>query len=126
VTSEGITVMKGNVVTILTNIGSPPQNASTFAYTPWPSSFSSTDILSCKQWAVGSNGTVEVQYTKGGSSVILVPDDVLDGSGICGGSIAGKAGAGSMSNGDRRNVNIPIASVFLGILLSLFYVVGRV
>lgn len=83
-------------------------------------------ILSCKQWAVGSNGTVEVQYTKGGTSVILVPDDVLDGSGICGGSIAGKAGAGSLSNGDRRNVNIPIASVFLGILLSLFYVVARV
>ena len=65
---------------------------------------------------------MEVQYTKGGSSVILVPDDVLDGSGICGGSIAGKASASSLENGDRRGVNIPIASVFLGILLSFFYV----
>ena len=65
---------------------------------------------------------MEVQYTKGGSSVILVPDDILDGSGFCGGSLSGKAGTSGLSNGDRRSVNIPIASVFLGILLLLFYV----
>lgn len=63
-----------------------------------------------------------MQYTKGGTSVILVPDDILDGSGFCGGSLAGKAQTSSLSNGDRRSVNIPIASVFLGILLLLFYV----
>jgi alpha-amylase len=62
VTSQGIAIMKGSVVTILTNIGSPvrfeskewicssltvydsqPQNTSMFAYTPWPHSFSSNE-----------------------------------------------------------------------------------
>lgn len=43
-------------------------------------------ILSCRQWAVGSNGTVDVEYTRGGVPVILVPDSVLQNSGLCGNS----------------------------------------
>jgi alpha-amylase len=146
--------MKGNVVTILTNIGSPvrfeskepiqalkcgvhsrkirahspihpglaasqvPSKLKTIYQGKRESKFDKIlSILSCKQWAVGSNGTVEVQYTKGGTSVILVPDDILDGSGLCGGSIAGKAKAGGLSNGSRRNASIPIIW-----LLLLFYV----
>jgi len=81
--SDGISIMKGDIVTMLTNIGSPPQNVSIYAYTPRENSFSFTDILSCQQWAVGSNGTVEVQYTKGGTPVILVPDNILQGAGLC-------------------------------------------
>lgn len=45
-------------------------------------------ILTCTQWVVGSNGTVSVQYTKGGVPTILVPDTVLQNSGICGHSDA--------------------------------------
>ncbi|KAI0256530.1 glycoside hydrolase family 13 protein [Lactifluus subvellereus] len=119
VTSQGLAIMKGNIVTILTNIGSPPQNTSMFAYTPWPSSFSSTDIFSCKQWAVGSGGTVEVQYTKGGTPVILVPDDILEGSGFCRDSGA-SSGSSRGSNGSRRYMNIPTAcAVFIAVLVSL-------
>jgi len=117
VTSQGIVIMKGSVVTILTNIGSPPQNTSMYAYTPWPLSFSSNDILSCKQWAVGSNGSVEVQYTSGGSPVILVPDEILHGSGLC---HAGEVTTSNTSNGCRWRVNVPLAVTFLGILLLSF------
>ncbi|KAH9997556.1 glycoside hydrolase family 13 protein [Russula vinacea] len=107
VTSQGLAIMKGNVVTIVTNIGSPPQNTSMYAYTPWPNSFSSNDILSCKQWAVGSNGSVEVEYSKGGTPVILVPDEILDASGLC-----------RVSNGGRLRINVPIAvTLFLFLLL---------
>lgn len=80
---DGISIMRGNVITILTNIGSPPANISIKAYTPWDNSFASTDIFTCTQWAVGSNGTVEVEYTKGGVPVILVPDAILKGAAMC-------------------------------------------
>ncbi|TFY81305.1 hypothetical protein EWM64_g2707 [Hericium alpestre] len=98
--SDGIAIMKGDVVTILTNIGSPPQNVSVVAYTPWENSFSSTEyaslvfshpapadtfysIFTCKQYAVGSNGTLEVQYTLGGVPVVLVPNDIIKDAGFC-------------------------------------------
>ncbi|TFK46032.1 alpha-amylase [Heliocybe sulcata] len=81
---HGISVMKGNVVSILTNIGSPPANTSVAVYTPWENNYATTDVLSCRQWAVGSNGTVDVEYTKGGQPVVLVPSDQLKGSGLCG------------------------------------------
>jgi alpha-amylase len=78
-----------------------------------------SSILSCKQWAVGSNGSVEVQYTKGGSPVILVPDDILHGSGLC--NAAGEVTTSNISDGCRWRVNVPLAVTFLsflGILLS--------
>jgi len=118
VTSQGIVIMKGSVVTILTNIGSPPQNTSMFAYTPWPHSFSSHDILTCKQWAVGSNGTVAVEYTKGGSPVILVPDDILQGSGLC--RAARGATTSNISKGCKWRVNIPLTVTFVWLLLLSF------
>jgi len=109
--------MKGNVVTIVTNIGSPPQNTSMYAYTPWPSSFSSHDILTCKQVAVGSNGSVEVEYTKGGTPTVLVPDDILEGSGLCGATE--EAPASNLSNGGRGRVKVPIVATFLWVLVLL-------
>jgi alpha-amylase len=42
--------------------------------------------LTCKQHVVGSNGTLAVEYSLGGVPTILVPESVLDGSGICGSS----------------------------------------
>jgi len=86
--ANGTVIMKGDVVTILTNIGSPPLNSSVYAFTPWASSSSSFDIFTCTQYAIGSNGSVEVAYSKpGGRPVVLVPDSVLQGSGLCGGQI---------------------------------------
>jgi alpha-amylase len=40
-------------------------------------------ILSCQQFVVGSNGSLEVEYSKGGMAHILVPRDLLENSGIC-------------------------------------------
>ncbi|KAI9466045.1 alpha-amylase [Lactarius psammicola] len=117
VTSDGLAIMKGNVVTIVTNIGSPPQNTSVFAYTPWPNFFSSTDILSCKQYAVGSGGTVEVEYSKGGKPVILVPDDILEGSTLCRAASQGQTVINN-SNGDERRMDVSVAiNVFFALIL---------
>ncbi|KAI0928231.1 hypothetical protein AcW1_005538 [Taiwanofungus camphoratus] len=80
----GIGIMKGEVVTILTNIGSPPQNVSIAVYTPLPRLLATTDILTCEQYVVGSNGTLEVSYTKGGVPTVLVPSYLLKNSGLCG------------------------------------------
>ncbi|KAI9446615.1 glycoside hydrolase family 13 protein [Lactarius indigo] len=123
VTSEGLAIMKGDVVTIMTNIGSPPQNTSMFAYTTWSNSYSSTDILSCKQYAVGSGGTVEVEYSKGGKPVILVPDEILEGSKLCRAANQGQVIVNSTgdSNGDGRHWNVSVTStVFFAILVLLF------
>jgi len=117
VASDGLAIMKGNVVTIMTNIGSAPQNTSMYAYSPWPSSFSSTDILSCTQYAVGSNGAVEVDYSKGGKAVILVPDDILKGSMVC----SPTSQTGLRSTSDGRRLNVPVATIFFAILVLLFY-----
>ncbi|KAI0057115.1 alpha-amylase [Artomyces pyxidatus] len=107
---DGISIMKGNVVTIMTNIGSPAQNVSVSAYTPWPSSFSSTDIFTCQQWAVGSNGSVEVQYTKGGTPVILVPDDLLKAANIC---QPVNVEAQARVNGALANAKLPVVGITL-------------
>ncbi|KAH9981459.1 alpha-amylase [Lactifluus volemus] len=127
-TSQGIAIMKGNVVTILTDIGSPPKNASMFAYTPWPSSFSTFDIFTCKQWAVGSRGTVEVQYTKGGTPVILVPNDILAGSGLCPEQSReqGSPWDSSKISGSRGYMTTPTAStVSIGVLVIVLVLVSQ-
>ena len=66
---------------------------------------------------MGSNGTVEVNYSKGGVPVILVSDDILEGSKLC--NAAGQSGLSS--TGDGRRLNVPVTStVFLAILVLLF------
>ncbi|OJT14173.1 Alpha-amylase 1 [Trametes pubescens] len=104
-TDDGIAFMKGDVITVLTNIGSPPQNVSISAHTPYDNSVSTTDILTCRQYAVGSNGSIEVEYSKGGVPVILVPDTKLDNSGLCGhvqASVVSQKGAQGNVNGDAN------------------------
>ncbi|KAI0698482.1 alpha-amylase [Cytidiella melzeri] len=83
-TGNGISFMKGPVITVLTNIGSPPQNVTVPVYTPYAGNLITTDILTCTQHVVGSNGTLAVQYSLGGVPTVLVPQSVLQGSGICG------------------------------------------
>ena len=62
---------------------------------------------------------MDVQYTKGGTPVILVPDDILQGSGLC--SVAGEAATSNISNGGRWGADVPLVLVlsvtFLGVLL---------
>ncbi|KDQ60585.1 glycoside hydrolase family 13 protein [Jaapia argillacea MUCL 33604] len=123
---NGISIMKGNVVSVLTNIGSPPANTSVAVYTPWDNSLATIDILTCRQWAVGSNGTVEVQYTKGGVPVILVPDSQLDGSGLCGHATTLQAksttslSSGAADLGIQRPTAITTSILFVILSLGLF------
>jgi len=63
---------------------------------------------------------VDVQYTKGGSPVILVPDDILHGSGLC--RAAGEVTSSNVSSGCRWRVNVPLSFTFLGILLLSFII----
>ena len=58
---------------------------------------------------------MEVGYTKGGNPVVLVPDDILEGSGFCGATE--ETTDSNLSNGGRRRVNVPITVTFLGVLL---------
>ena len=65
---------------------------------------------------MGSNGSVEVEYSKGGTPVILVPDEILDASGLC--RVAGDSSTSKVSNGGRLRINVPIAvTLFLFLLL---------
>jgi len=81
----GIAVIKGQVITIATNIGSPPQNNTHIAVpSPYESSSDLTNVFTCEQWVVGSKGFLEAEYTKGGQPVILAPTESLQGSGLCG------------------------------------------
>ncbi|KAG1759096.1 glycoside hydrolase family 13 protein [Suillus occidentalis] len=80
----GIATLKGDCVSIMTNIGSPPQNISIPVYTPYSASTSLTNILTCQQWPVGSNGTIDAQYSLGGVPLVLYPTVLLQGSGLCG------------------------------------------
>ena len=76
---------------------------------------------------MGSGGTVEVDYSKGGKPVILVPDDILEGSRLCSAASQGQVGVSGTgdSNGDGRRLNaclnVSVAStVFFAILALLF------
>jgi hypothetical protein len=62
---------------------------------------------------------VEVQYTKGGEAAILVPDDILQGSGLCRDEVEGKSSTEYPSNGGVRRVNVSVASLSLGVLVSV-------
>ena len=41
-------------------------------------------IISCQKYAVGSNGTIFMDYTEGGRPAVFMPDMLLNSSGVCG------------------------------------------
>ncbi|EMD38673.1 glycoside hydrolase family 13 protein [Gelatoporia subvermispora B] len=133
-TNIGIGIMKGDVVTILTNIGSPPQNSSVAVYTPWSRNTALTNILTCQQWQVGSNGTIEMQYTKGGEPAIFAPNTLLPGSGLCGfsSSVNLKSGSGSAQGAAASSAITglkrpsTLMSAFVLLVLMLFGLFGTV
>jgi len=85
---NGIAFQKGEVVTILTNIGAPPQNFTNTAFqSPWPQGTVTIDVIACRQFVVASAGYLEVEYTKGGVAVVLAQPSALKGSGLCGDTI---------------------------------------
>ena len=86
-------------------------------------------ILSCKQVVVGSNRTVTVEYSLGGHPTILVPSELLTGSGLCGysanvststrGSNANNNGASAIMHKCSSAFIIPFALFFGVMTLSL-------
>jgi len=120
----GIAIMKGNVISVLTNIGSPPQNGTSISvYTPWDSSTATTNILTCEQWATGSGGSIDVEYTKGGVPVILIPTTLLAGSGMCGFNAAAAAQGKTAVSSDASPSNYLQTMtfwIFLSFILGLF------
>ncbi|KAF8636557.1 hypothetical protein AX17_003369 [Amanita inopinata Kibby_2008] len=93
-TAHSIAVSKWQVITIVTNIGSPPRNGMDISVsTPFEASSVTVNILTCQQWVVGAKGTIEVEYTRGGVPVILVPSNVLGGSGFCGNTLDSQSGS---------------------------------
>ncbi|PPQ74193.1 hypothetical protein CVT26_004490 [Gymnopilus dilepis] len=125
----GIGIMKGPVISILTNIGSPPQNGTHIAVkTPYPASTALTNVLTCQQWATGAGGTVDAQYTAGGVPTILIPSNMLSGSGLCGTQLAitaangGKAAALN-SAAQATTMMTNVVALFFGVGILLFSVV---
>ncbi|KAF5324747.1 hypothetical protein D9611_004519 [Ephemerocybe angulata] len=86
---HGFAFLKGPIISILTNIGSPPQAGVHISVkTPWETTTALTNVITCTQWVVGSNRMVDAQYSLGGVPVVLVPSDQLKGSGLCGTELA--------------------------------------
>ncbi|KAJ7756824.1 alpha-amylase [Mycena maculata] len=86
---HGLAFQKGNIVTILTNIGAPPQNFTNTAFqSPWAHGTVTIDVIACRQFVVASGGYLEVEYTKGGVPVVLAESSFLQGSGLCGATLA--------------------------------------
>ncbi|KAH8108459.1 alpha-amylase [Phellopilus nigrolimitatus] len=83
-TNGAIAINKANVLTVVTNVGSPPQNVSIPVYTKFDAAAILTEVLSCTQYSVGSEGAINVDYSKGGHPAIFVQQTALNGSGLCG------------------------------------------
>ncbi|KAJ7632245.1 glycoside hydrolase family 13 protein [Roridomyces roridus] len=83
-TDNGLAFQKGNIVTVLTNIGSPPQNFTQTSFqSPWPAETIAIDVIACRQFVAASGGYIGVEYTKGGVPVVLADSSFLVGSGLC-------------------------------------------
>jgi len=116
-TAQCIALSKNPVITIATNIGSPPQEGTSIAVkTSYTTGSLLIDAISCEQWTVGASGMIEVQYTKGGVAVILVPESIIQGSGLCGASLAA-ASAGMTSAGHIISISYGIAVISLVVFL---------
>ncbi|KAH0584101.1 hypothetical protein H2248_009671 [Termitomyces sp. 'cryptogamus'] len=108
----GLAVKKGDIISVVTNIGSPPQNGTHIVVpTSYAASTPTINILTCQQWAIGAGGKIDVEYTKGGVPVVLVPASLLKGSGICG------ATKTSSTNGLQFSSSIQIMSISFSLVL---------
>ncbi|KIM23256.1 glycoside hydrolase family 13 protein [Serendipita vermifera MAFF 305830] len=106
-------IVRGGVIGVVTNIGSPPQNMSFPVLTPYQRSVATTDIFSCVQYAVGSDGIVSIEYSKGGQPIILVPSVYLLGSGLC--DTTERALIGTVSAAEGRNRYMPVYAGYIAL-----------
>ncbi|WVQ82166.1 hypothetical protein IAT38_004294 [Cryptococcus sp. DSM 104549] len=67
-TTKDVAFRKGPVLAVLNNRGSPSQSDAFGVPTSgWPSQSSVIDLLSCKQFTVGSGGAISISYSPSGS-----------------------------------------------------------
>ncbi|OWZ60335.1 alpha-amylase [Cryptococcus neoformans c45] len=87
-TDYDVAFRKGPLLVVLTNRGSPSQNVGFGVPTSgWPSQSSVVDLLSCKQFTVGSGGAILVSYSAsgyGGMPYIFAAQSDASALGICG------------------------------------------
>ncbi|THH04818.1 hypothetical protein EW145_g5247, partial [Phellinidium pouzarii] len=79
-----LAIRKGSVISVVTNAGSPPNNASIPVYTGYHASTILFEVLSCQQFSVGSGGAIQVEYGIGGHASIFMEQDGMQGTGLCG------------------------------------------
>ncbi|KAJ6626402.1 alpha-amylase [Mycena sp. CBHHK59/15] len=82
--NHSLAFQKGDVITILTNIGTPSQNLNIAFKSPWDRGTVTIDVIGCRQFVVASGGYLEVEYTKGGVPVVLAESELLKNSRLCG------------------------------------------
>lgn len=124
-----LAIKKGDVITVVTNVGSPPSNSSIPIYTGLSPSTILIEILSCTQYSVGSAGSIQVTYSQGGHASVFYEQEKMKGVGLCGygnsnNSIGGTltastSGAISRSSGYITNL-IWVLFMSLGLLNNLF------
>ncbi|KLO12021.1 alpha-amylase [Schizopora paradoxa] len=118
-------ILKGKIVSVVTNIGSPPANLSVPVYTPWKQSDILTEIISCDQYSVGSNGTIQMQYSKGGEAAVFINNDDIQGAGVCGyAGVVGSTGStiSKAANGAAASVSVSrFSTVLFGLALAFVF-----
>ncbi|KAJ7445782.1 glycoside hydrolase family 13 protein [Mycena galericulata] len=120
--NHGLAFQKGNVVTVLTNIGAPPQNFTNTAFqSPWSQGTVAIDVIGCRQFVVASAGYLEVEYTKGGVAVVLVESSFLQGSGLCGTTLTAlhDSSTGDVVAQSPASRHTPLALTLLLMMVSL-------
>ncbi|KAG8904709.1 hypothetical protein FRB99_001295 [Tulasnella sp. 403] len=83
-TNSTLFLAKGFVVSVLTNIGSPPRNMSAnMVGSGFAPGQVMIDTVTCQQLIIGSQGSINIDYSKGGRASILIPEYYLRGSDLC-------------------------------------------
>jgi len=118
-----VAIRKGPVLAVLTNRGSPIQNA-TFGIvnSGWPSSSVVVDVLSCRQMPVGSDDSITISYAQpgyGGMPYVFLSLADATSIGICGLTKAVKAEVNptttrNTDNKDKKNsaMSLSASSLF--------------
>jgi len=124
---DGIAIVKGSALSVVTNIGSPPRNGTGISVqSPWQSSTSTTNILTCRQWVIGAEGWVQVEYSKGGVPVVLMPSALLEGSGLCTDELSAQSGLnkGAKTSGAlSREGALVVQRVLIGLMVAWIFTV---
>ncbi|WVN88138.1 uncharacterized protein L203_103339 [Cryptococcus depauperatus CBS 7841] len=131
-TNKDVAFRKGPLLTVLTNRGSPNESAAFGIPTSgWTSQSSVVDLLSCKQYTVGSRGAISVSYTAsgyGGMPYIFASQEDTAKLGICGDAGVSTYVSSNATVASSASPSIPLNSNLsaAGILSVLFVVLGLI